>query len=83
MTKTIIPKDRTEQQDRNDIIVCANNYLQMVRCPGRRIIIKGYVCPHCDHDPSHGGCKGVTPKIPDIKSKRVEQRKNKKDRRKK
>lgn len=36
-------------------------YLALTRCPGGRIVNKGYICPHCGADPSVGECKGVRP----------------------
>lgn len=65
MKKKIIPKTRTIEQDRSDIIACAHTVVQMKRCSGGRIIVKGLICIHCHHDPSYGGCNGVTPKIPE------------------
>ncbi len=75
---TIKERSISIRQDHADVIVCAESYLRTVRCPGGRIIVKGYICVHCGHDPSYGGCKGVTPKIPE----KPEKRKRKSDRRK-
>lgn len=43
-----------------DLARCAD-YLAIVDCPGGRPIVKGYICPHCGADPSHGDCDGVHP----------------------
>ena len=42
-----------------DMANCASSYLAIVPCPGGRPIVKGYICPHCHTDTSHGDCGGV------------------------
>lgn len=47
-------------QDVRDAAECAAAYLALQRCPGGRLIVKGYVCLHCDIDPSYGDCSGTS-----------------------
>lgn len=42
-----------------DAARCAEHYLLLISCPGGRPICKGYICPHCGMDTSHGDCDGV------------------------
>lgn len=42
-----------------DLASLASSYLSVVRCPGGRPIVDGYVCPHCGTDTSWGECNGV------------------------
>lgn len=42
--------------DVRDIILLANAYLTLVRCPGGRLVVDGYVCVHCERDPTVQTC---------------------------
>lgn len=47
-----------ESQDTRDLLALAESYLDTRRCPGGRIVMKGYVCAHCGHDYTEDGrCK--------------------------
>lgn len=47
-------------QDVRDAAACANQYLALVRCPGGRLNVHGYICPHCGMDTSDGDCGGTS-----------------------
>lgn len=42
-----------------DLASLANSYLSVIKCPGGRPIVAGYVCVHCETDTSWGECNGV------------------------
>jgi hypothetical protein len=48
-----------EANETRDMAALAAAYLVVVACPGGRPIHKGYICPHCGMDTSHGDCDGV------------------------
>ncbi len=55
-------EERTERQDTGDLKVLAWSYLNIIRCPGGRLVVGGYVCLHCEADPSLGECHGIKKK---------------------
>jgi hypothetical protein len=48
-----------EANELRDLATLAATYLVVVSCPGGRPIKKGFICPHCGMDTSHGDCDGV------------------------
>jgi len=48
----------SERQDRRDERHCMEIYgPELVRCAGGRLIVDGYVCPHCGSLDPHRECK--------------------------
>ena len=45
----------TRKQEVEDMAMVLNSYLNVTRCPGGRITVEGYICPHCDHDMTTDG----------------------------
>ena len=48
--------DLQEQSDLRDEAACARAYLNLTRCLGGRIVVKEFVCPHCDKDHTAEEC---------------------------
>lgn len=39
-----------------DLDSLADCYVAIQKCPGGRLIQKGFICPHCGNDPTIEGC---------------------------
>jgi hypothetical protein len=50
-------KDSGDAQDFKDALITLDNTGLATRCKGGRFIIKGYMCIHCDADPSMDPCQ--------------------------
>ena len=42
--------------DLRDTAACAESYLNLTRCLGGRIVVKEFICPHCDEDHTMRDC---------------------------
>lgn len=49
----------SEKRDRDDLAQLAMDYLRLIRCPGKRYVVKGYVCGRCGHDYTLDGKCGL------------------------
>jgi hypothetical protein len=38
------------RQDVKELLELADLHLDTMRCPGGRIVMKGFICAHCGHD---------------------------------
>lgn len=48
----------SRQADIRELLELADLHLDTKRCPGGRIVIKGFICAHCGHDYTEDGkCK--------------------------
>lgn len=48
---------KKERQDISDMRRCVSVGGWLERCSGGRLVISGYVCPHCDSDDPKTECK--------------------------